>query len=200
MSCTESNHAVAFAIVAIVLASAVGVGFALDYTGTTTSSSQDVQIHYMVIEIDGNGSGRLNDAFHFTSAASKPNFYADIVVGNGSSTTNYRTVETVNISTEVHFEITAANTAECTLSAQLTEIKDGMTVYLMFYENEACSGTPAFEQQISTGETDIGTFTCNHDYWCKAKVVLESHNYGSEKPTALPVNITFKATAELQED
>ena len=199
MAVTKSNYAIALAVTAVVIVSAIGIGFAHEYSGTTTSSSQTVAVHHMVVELDGNGSGRLSDAFQFTSAASKPNFYADIVVGDSGSNTNYRALATESLSNPVVFEITAANTDKCTLSAQLTEVTEGMIVTLLFYSDPSCSDTPTEKKLITSEEVELGSFDCNVEYGCIAKIDLSRHDYGSEKPTSLSFSITFTATAELQE-
>lgn len=195
------NHMAVVAAIGIILASAIGFGYATDFLGQTSSAPQTIDTKYVVVEINGDGSGSLTDVFKFTSAASKPDFYTDIVIDSGS-TSSYRTLETDEnagyTSDATRIKIIGSNTDEAAVSAMLTSPVEHMTVTLQFYSDNSCLDEISDEITLSTTDTAIETFDCNINMWCLARIYLDAHTYLS-LPSSISLDIRFTATASFGE-
>ena len=201
MSDGSWNRMAVVAAIGIIIASAVGIGYATDFIGQTSSAPQTINTKYVVMEINGDGSGTLTNVFQFTTAAARPDLYTDIVI-DSDSPTSYRTLKTGEnhgyASDAVRIKIIGSNTTEAILSAVLTTPLNDVTATLQFYSDNSCLNSLCSETELSTNDTAIGTFSCNTNMWCIARLYLDAQTYSS-LPGSISLDIRFTATASVGE-
>lgn len=201
MAVERMKPATSVAVIALILASAICVGYATEYTGTTTSTPREIEVKYVVMEINGDGSGTLTNVFQFTTATARPDLYTDIVIDSDSAT-SYRTLETGKndgyASDAVRIKIIGSNTTEAILSAVLTTPLNDVTATLQFYSDNSCHDSLCSETELSTNDTAIGTFSCNTNMWCIARLYLDAQTYSS-LPGSISLDIRFTATGSVGE-
>ena len=124
MSVTKTNMVLIAVVSTIILASAVSIGYAASYNGTTTSASQTINVHYVVIEVNDNGSGSLTNTFVF-DPADKPAYYTHTIVGSGTTynVPDYTGTSTLRSADITKFEFVGANTED---------IIDSLTPFAVF--------------------------------------------------------------------
>ena len=206
MSVTRSNLILITVVSTIILASAISIGYATSYNGTTNSASQTVNVHYVIVEINDNGSGALTDTFVFDSA-DKPAYYTHTIVGSGTTynVPDYTGTSTLRSADLTKFEFVGANTDEITLSAALdtTGLPAGFSITIQLYEDQSCEqahGEPlVMSASSSTATVDDETCECDTTYYCRATVTFTGGNYNNV-PSSISIPITFTATASYGDD
>ena len=180
--------AIIFAIAAV-SAAFIGAGYAFDYYGTTSSHSQDVDVKYVVVEINDNTSGSLVNTFHFAG----PKAYADTTI---PGSTTYRTVAYTETSNAAKVEITGANTASVSMKVSLAQpLPTGATATIQFY-NADQSQTVGPSVALSTSETVVTTLTTATEYYCKITLTMDAQSGLASAPSGFDLDVTFVAYAE----
>ena len=180
--------AIVFAIAAV-SAAFIGAGYAFDYYGTTTSHSQDVDVKYIVVEINDNTSGSLVNTFRFAG----PEAFADTTI---PGSTTYRTPEYTETSNAAKVEITGANTATVPMKVQLAQaLPSGATATLQFY-NADQSQTVGPSVTLSTSETAVTTLNTATEYHCKVTLTMTAQTGLATAPSGFDLDVTFVAYAE----
>ena len=180
-------------IVAITAASAIaiGAGYAINFTGTTSASSHDYEVHYVVVVVDNNASGSLTNTFHFNG----PKYYTDTEI---PGSTTYRTVDYNETSQAVAISFTGANTVNITMNVKLTQaLPSGSSATLQFYNGPTAEAqTVGNPVTLSTGGSDVSVaLSCSSTYYCKVTVDIPGQSGLVSAPSAFDLDITFTASA-----
>ncbi len=180
--------AIIFAIAAV-SAAFIGAGYAFDYYGTTTSHSQDIDVKYVVVEVNGNTSGSLINTFHFLG----PAYYTDTSV---PGSTTYRTVDHNETSQAVQIRVTGANTTSVTMSVKLANsLPSGATAKIQFY-NADQSQTVGPETTITTTDTNVTALTVGTIYYCKVTLSIAGQTTFNPTSSDIDLDVTFTASAQ----
>ena len=186
------------AITAVISVSALGIGFAHNYMGTTQSSSSDYDVKYIVIELDDTIADSYTNTFKFAS----PTYYADTAITGSSMSVSYRVPAYTKNSDLVKIETSGANTTDFTMNVKLeTDLPSGATLKLQFYASDA---TTTVGNQItltydpSGSGTDVSsTMTCGSIYYCMATYSFEGGTFNSV-PSDVSFNVRLTATADTE--
>ena len=206
MSVTRSNMMLIAVVSTIILASAISIGYAASYNGTTTSASQTINVHHVVVEINDNGSGSLTNTFVF-DPADKPAYYTHTIVGSGTTynVPDYTGTSTLRSEDLTKFKFVGANTEEITLSASLDAegLPTGFSISVQLYDDQSCEQAHGEPLEMSasspTATVEDETFDCDTTYYCRATVTFTGGNYNNV-PSSISIPITFTATATYGDD
>ena len=154
----------------------VGVGYATDYSATTTNTNNSLQATYMIVELNDNAvqqgqSVTANHAFIFTDLV----YHRDMAVGSsGVESREYTNCTAVSQWVKVFIDHTPDDdTLETTMQVKLNEAHSECTITLQFYTDMDC--TTSYEGPItltSSNQTLVRKFITDTDYYCKATIVI----------------------------
>ena len=187
-------------VVTTIALSLVGMGYAIDYSAVTQSSSNDYDVKYVMVVVNENDPDALTETFEFGT----PSYFTDTVIG--SHTVTYR-VPAYHTTDMAAIRVAGSNTTDVDMYVSLEEALPSLgqsepsyvTVTLQFYyydSEQGCnvehgdpivlSGTPTAVSE----SFDVGT-----TYYCEATLDIGSLTLTSP-PSGFTVKVLFTASAD----
>ena len=192
----QSHETVAILSVAIVVSMAfVGVGYGLEYSGSSLNSDNSLNVTYMKF--------KLNDEDTCTFVFDDITYYRDRAV---DGTVTYKYTSTESAPMKLWIEGTGAMGVDTTAQVKLAEAQSVADISLKIYSDETCTvmmGEIPLNNTYATIPVDLKTSVGDDSvYWCKINVQLKDVILeGAEDVVAQPsgtltFDVVFNATAE----
>ncbi|AMH94377.1 transmembrane protein [methanogenic archaeon ISO4-H5] len=192
----QSHETLTILSVAIVVSMAfVGVGYGLEYSGSSLNSDNSLNVTYMKF--------KLNDEDTCTFVFDDITYYRDRAV---DGTVTYKYTSTESAPMKLWIEGTGAMGVDTTAQVKLAEAQSVADISLKIYSDETCTvmmGEIPLNNTYATIPVDLKTSVGDDSvYWCKINVQLKDVILeGAEDVVAQPsgtltFDVVFNATAE----
>lgn len=197
-----STKGIAIIVAAItVSAVALGIGYAMNYSGSTNNSSGTAYVKYVAIEIDGDSPSAINNTFHFAA----PKYFADTIISS-SNVTTYRHAAYEETSQAVELHITGANTVNLNVDAKLTSaLPTNVTASIQLYSSVEDQDAHVISDPIggpksltTDGFNDPWELICGKYYFCTVTLSIPADAQLDPANNHIDLDVTFTASSTIE--
>ena len=197
-----STKSIAIIVAAITVSvSILGLGYAMNYSGSTSASSDTFYVKYVVIEVDGDSPSAITNTFYFPA----PKYFADTTISD-STVTTYRHASYNGTSQAVELHITGANTTNLDVDAKLTRsLPANVTATIQLYSSVENDGAHVISDAIGSakdltteGFDDLWELVCGSYYYCMVTLSIPTSAQLDPTNTHIDLDVTFTASATIE--